>query len=71
MTHEQALSLGIPLSDLDSHPVIDLAIDGANEIDLDLNLVKGQGWSLLREKMVEGACRKFVAAPENVWLRRW
>ncbi|XP_059655421.1 probable ribose-5-phosphate isomerase 2 [Cornus florida] len=60
MTHEQALSLGIPLSDLDSHPIIDLAIDGADEVDPHLNLVKGRGGSLLREKMVEGACKKFV-----------
>ncbi|RYQ81004.1 hypothetical protein Ahy_Scaffold1g107029 isoform B [Arachis hypogaea] len=59
-THEQALSLGIPLSDLDSHPVVDLAIDGADEVDPYLNLVKGRGGSLLREKMVEGACKKFV-----------
>ncbi|CAN6550157.1 unnamed protein product [Malus baccata var. baccata] len=59
-THEQALSLGIPLSDLDSHPVLDLAIDGADEVDPHLNLVKGRGGSLLREKMVEGACKKFV-----------
>lgn len=60
MTHEQAVSLGIPLSDLDSHPVLDLAIDGADEVDPDLNLVKGRGGSLLREKMVEGVCKKFV-----------
>ncbi|KAK7390924.1 hypothetical protein VNO78_19129 [Psophocarpus tetragonolobus] len=59
-THEQALSLGIPLSDLDSHPVVDLAIDGADEVDPFLNLVKGRGGSLLREKMVEGACKKFI-----------
>ncbi|TKY50937.1 ribose-5-phosphate isomerase 2 [Spatholobus suberectus] len=59
-THEQALSLGIPLSDLDAHPVVDLAIDGADEVDPCLNLVKGRGGSLLREKMVEGACKKFV-----------
>ncbi|XLR48348.1 hypothetical protein HN51_032573 [Arachis hypogaea] len=59
-THEQALSLGIPLSDLNSHPVVDLAIDGADEVDPYLNLVKGRGGSLLREKMVEGACKKFV-----------
>ncbi|XP_050372219.1 probable ribose-5-phosphate isomerase 2 [Argentina anserina] len=59
-THEQAVSVGIPLADLDSHPVIDLAIDGADEVDPNLNLVKGRGGSLLREKMVEGACRKFV-----------
>ncbi|KAE8724552.1 putative ribose-5-phosphate isomerase 2 [Hibiscus syriacus] len=59
-TQEQALSLDIPLSDLDSHPAIDLAIDGADEVDPHLNLVKGRGGSLLREKMVEGACKKFV-----------
>ncbi|KAL8035046.1 hypothetical protein ABFX02_12G071900 [Erythranthe guttata] len=59
-THEQAVSLGIPLSDLDSHPVIDLAIDGADEVDPNLNLVKGRGGSLLREKMVESASKKFV-----------
>ncbi|XLT77225.1 hypothetical protein HN873_033499 [Arachis hypogaea] len=40
--HEQAFSLGIPLSDLDSHPVVDLAIDGADEVDPYLNLVKGR-----------------------------
>ncbi|MCL7025842.1 hypothetical protein MKW94_001081 [Papaver nudicaule] len=59
-TEEQAISLGIPLSDLDTHPVLDLAIDGADEVDTYLNLVKGRGGSLLREKMVEGACKKFV-----------
>ncbi|XP_022152272.1 probable ribose-5-phosphate isomerase 2 [Momordica charantia] len=59
-TYEQAVSLGIPLSDLDSHPVIDLAIDGADEVDPDLNLVKGRGGSLLREKMVECVCKKFI-----------
>ncbi|KAK8655616.1 hypothetical protein V6N13_108190 [Hibiscus sabdariffa] len=59
-TQEHAISLGIPLSDLDSHPTVDLAIDGADEVDPHLNLVKGRGGSLLREKMVEGACKKFV-----------
>ncbi|EPS66362.1 hypothetical protein M569_08414, partial [Genlisea aurea] len=60
-THEQAVSLGIPLSDLDSHPVVDLVIDGADEVDLCLNLVKGRGGSLLREKMVESVSKKFIA----------
>ena len=59
-TQEQALSLNIPLSDLDAHPVIDLSIDGADEVDPHLNLVKGRGGSLLREKMIEGASKKFV-----------
>uniref|UniRef100_A0A2C9WJM1 ribose-5-phosphate isomerase n=1 Tax=Manihot esculenta TaxID=3983 RepID=A0A2C9WJM1_MANES len=59
-THQQALSLGIPLSDLDSHPIVDFAIDGADEVDADLNLVKGQGGSLLTEQMIESACKKFI-----------
>ncbi|KAH9653982.1 putative ribose-5-phosphate isomerase 1 [Citrus sinensis] len=49
-THDQAVSLGIPLSDLDSHPVIDLAIDGADEVDPSMNL----------KKRVERACKKFI-----------
>ncbi|KZV19528.1 putative ribose-5-phosphate isomerase 2 [Dorcoceras hygrometricum] len=59
-TYDQARSLGIPLSDLDSHPVVDLAIDGADEVDAALNLVKGRGGSLLREKMVESVSKKFI-----------
>lgn len=64
-THEQALSLGIPLSDLDSHPSVDLAIDGADEVDPNLNLVKGRGGSLLREKMIESCCKKFVVIVDD------
>ncbi|XP_019160480.1 PREDICTED: probable ribose-5-phosphate isomerase 2 [Ipomoea nil] len=60
MTHEQAVSLGIPLSDLNAHPIVDLAIDGADEVDPYMNLVKGRGGSLLREKMVEAASKKFI-----------
>ncbi|KAJ8485719.1 hypothetical protein OPV22_018204 [Ensete ventricosum] len=56
----RAASAGIPLTDLNAHPVIDLSIDGADEVDPALNLVKGRGGSLLREKMVEGASRRFV-----------
>ncbi|KAK3418424.1 hypothetical protein EUGRSUZ_H04380 [Eucalyptus grandis] len=52
-TEEQARGLGIPLSVLDDHPRLDLAIDGADEVDPDLNLVKGSGGALLREKMVK------------------
>lgn len=52
-TKEQAESLGIPLVTLDTHPVLDVAIDGADEYDDNLDLVKGRGGALLREKMVE------------------
>ncbi|CAN1343148.1 Probable ribose-5-phosphate isomerase 1 [Linum perenne] len=68
-THLQASSLGIPLSDLNSHPSVDLAIDGADEVDPDLNLVKGRGGSLLREKMIESAAKKFVViVDESKWV---
>ncbi|PWA62848.1 Ribose 5-phosphate isomerase, type A [Artemisia annua] len=64
-TQEQAASLGIPLSILDDHPKLDLAIDGADEVDPDLNLVKGRGGALLREKMVEAASDKFVVVVDD------
>lgn len=59
-TREQAVSLGIPLVSLDTHPVLDVAIDGADEVDPALNLVKGRGGALLREKMVEVQAKKFI-----------
>lgn len=59
-TEDQAIQVGIPLSDLDHHANVDLAIDGADEVDPYLNLVKGRGGSLLREKMIEAACKKFI-----------
>ncbi|XP_010427927.1 PREDICTED: probable ribose-5-phosphate isomerase 1 isoform X2 [Camelina sativa] len=70
-THEQAVSLGIPLSDLDSHPIVDLSIDGADEVDPALNLVKGRGGSLLREKMIEGASKKFVVIVDESKLVKY
>merc|ERR1719327_2075424 len=59
-TKEQAESLGIPLVTLDTHSVLDVAIDGADEVDPGLNLVKGGGGALLREKMVEVCAKKFI-----------
>ncbi|KAG6382791.1 hypothetical protein SASPL_157501 [Salvia splendens] len=70
-THEQAVSLGIPLSDLGSHPVVDLAIDGADEVDPSLNLVKGRGGSLLREKMVESVAKKFIVIVDESKLVKY
>ncbi|EPS72705.1 hypothetical protein M569_02054, partial [Genlisea aurea] len=64
-TQEQAAALGIPLSTLDEHPRIDLAIDGADEVDPYLDLVKGRGGALLREKMVEAASEKFVVVVDE------
>jgi len=51
-TAELAKSLGIPLIDFDAVDAIDLTIDGTDEFDADLNLIKGGGGALFREKMV-------------------
>merc|ERR1719276_53423 len=59
-TKEQAEELGIPLTTLDEFSRLDVAIDGADEVDPDLNLVKGGGGALLREKMVEIMSEKFI-----------
>ncbi|XP_031397419.1 probable ribose-5-phosphate isomerase 3, chloroplastic [Punica granatum] len=67
-TEEQARGLGIPLSVLDDHPKLDLAIDGADEVDPNLDLVKGRGGALLREKMVEAASDKFVVVVDDTKL---
>ncbi|XP_022897925.1 probable ribose-5-phosphate isomerase 3, chloroplastic [Olea europaea var. sylvestris] len=64
-TQEQAASLNIPLSTLDAHPHLDLAIDGADEVDPNLDLVKGRGGALLREKMVEAASDKFAVVVDD------
>ena len=63
-TKEQAESLDIPLVTLDTHSKLDVAIDGADEVDPDLNLVKGGGGALLREKMVEVCADKFIVIGE-------
>jgi len=51
-TENLAKELGIPLGDLEEHPVIDLTIDGADEVSPGLDLIKGLGGALLREKIV-------------------
>ncbi len=56
----EAHRLGLPLSDLDTHPVVDLTIDGADEVDPRLNLIKGGGGALLREKIVAQASRREI-----------
>jgi ribose 5-phosphate isomerase A len=60
-TDHQARALGIPISTLDEHPAIDLTIDGADEVELGpLNLIKGRGGALLREKIVASASKRLV-----------
>jgi ribose 5-phosphate isomerase A len=59
-TQQLARRLAIPLATLDQHPVIDLTIDGADEVDPDLNLIKGGGGALLREKIIAQASRRNI-----------
>ena len=59
-TQKLADELGIPLTTLDHDPHLDLAIDGADEVDPDLNLIKGLGGALLWEKIVESAADRLV-----------
>jgi ribose 5-phosphate isomerase A len=61
----QARAMGVPLTTLEEHPVIDLTIDGADEIDPDLNMIKGGGGALLREKIVAQASRREVIAVDE------
>lgn len=51
---------GIPLTSLDRSPELDLAFDGADEVDPDLNLIKGRGAAHTREKIVAAAASRFV-----------
>ena len=64
-TEEQARSLGIPLTSLDDVDDLHVAIDGADNIDNLLNLVKGGGGALLREKMVALRARKFIVVADE------
>lgn len=59
-TRRQAEGLGIPLATLDSLPQLDLTIDGADEVDDGLRLIKGGGAALLREKIVACASDRMV-----------
>jgi ribose 5-phosphate isomerase A len=59
---QEAARAGLTLGTLDDHPTIDTTIDGADEVDPDLNLIKGAGGALLHEKMVEQASRRVIIA---------
>ena len=51
-TQNHCLELGIPLTDLERHPRLDIAFDGADQVDAQLDAIKGYGGALLREKIV-------------------
>src|SRR3569833_786568 len=59
-TATQARGLGIPLTDLDTIDRLDLTVDGADEVDPNLELIKGAGGALLREKIVAAASDRMI-----------
>lgn len=64
-TRAQAERLGIPLSTLDETPYLDLTVDGADEMDEALRLIKGGGGALLREKIVAAASSRLVIIADH------
>ena len=64
-TADLAGAVGIPLTTLDEHPEIDITIDGADEVDPKLNLIKGGGGALTREKVVASASKKMVVVADS------
>jgi ribose 5-phosphate isomerase A len=70
-TRAQAEREGIPLTTLDKTPELDLTVDGADELDDELRLIKGGGGALLREKIVAAASqRMIVIADGSKWVMR-
>ncbi len=73
-TSYQALLLasqhGIPTTTLDEHPVLDVAIDGADQVDQDLNMIKGLGGAMTREKIVATASKKNVIVVDETKLTK-
>lgn len=59
-TARLAQELGIPLTNLEEHPEIDVTIDGADEVDPELNLIKGGGGALLKEKILAQASKEVI-----------
>jgi ribose 5-phosphate isomerase A len=67
-TRERAMKAGIPLVELDERPEVDITLDGADEVDPQLDLIKGRGGALLREKIVAAASRQFVILVDETKL---
>jgi ribose 5-phosphate isomerase A len=64
-TARLCVELGVPLKSLDELPELDLTIDGADELDRSLNLIKGGGGALLREKIVAAASAKMIVIADE------
>jgi ribose 5-phosphate isomerase A len=69
-SEEQARGLGIPIFDFSTIKSIDITIDGADEVDAELQLIKGGGGALLREKIVASNSKHLiVVADESKWVK--
>ena len=64
-TAHSATTLGLAITDLEQHPRLDIDIDGADELDPRLNLIKGHGGALLREKIVAAAAGRFIVIADQ------
>jgi ribose 5-phosphate isomerase A len=64
-TARLCVELGVPLYSLDEEPELDLTVDGADEIDGELRLIKGGGGALLREKIVAAASARMVVIADR------
>lgn len=67
-TARLCLELGVPLNSLDELPELDLTIDGADEVDSSLRLIKGGGGALLREKIVAAASGRMIVIADETKL---
>jgi ribose 5-phosphate isomerase A len=57
---QEAVKAQLPLTTLDEHPELDFGFDGADQIDQELNAIKGGGGALLREKIVASCCKDYI-----------
>ena len=69
-TEKIATAQQIPLATLASHPSLDLTIDGADEVDKDLNLIKGGGAALVREKIIANASKEILIVVDESKVSR-
>ncbi|MGD0185813.1 MAG: ribose-5-phosphate isomerase RpiA [Roseiarcus sp.] len=67
-TLRQAKALGVPLATLDEMPELDLTVDGADEIDPSLRMIKGGGGALLYEKIIAAASRRMLVIADSTKL---
>jgi len=63
-----AVDCGIPITTLNEHPKLDLTIDGADQIDPELNMIKGMGGALTREKIVASSSKQNVIVADETKL---